>query len=249
MANESAEMRFLFFICLAISTLFFACNEKKVNSEAVYHKTKWEDGSIKAEGYYINDTIKEGLFKRYYRNGKLEFEINYHGNKENGPYIKYFENEKKQFVFNYKDGLKSGVCTEYFDNGKPKFFQVYKVFHPYEHPSFGIDFLKNGEIKMVHGEPVVDRLVNKDTLLVGDTLRIFFQVAVPDSSKVLLRFYEDVAAKTDSVELKVNTKEGIAKYEKVVDKRGTMNWGGKYLIKLGKKDRINFDFKGVSVVR
>jgi hypothetical protein len=47
-------------ICFVVCILL-GCGSKNEKGVAVYHVTKWEGGNIKTEGYYVNDTIKEGL--------------------------------------------------------------------------------------------------------------------------------------------------------------------------------------------
>lgn len=248
-------MKNLIGLFFAFSFLLFSCsekkeNEKRDNSDTVYHKTKWEDGSIKAEGYYINDSIKEGLFKRYYRGGKLEFEINYHKNKEDGLWIRYFENGMKQFVVHYKNGIRSGTGEEFYENGVIKEYRVYNLKGD---SGFEIDYLEDGSIKDVIGAAVIDYSVNNDTLDRGDTLKINFIVATPKNSKVKFQFYEDAVTKQNSQYLAVNEKEGYGSvtYKKVLLKKGIMNWGGTTLIKFdnGKEKDVKFKFVGFTTVR
>src|SRR5690349_9988894 len=96
------------------SILLFACGERKENR--ISHKvTKWENGNIKSEGYFLNDTIMQGTFKGYYPSGKLETEVNYDNNKRNGLFVKYYESGTKKQVAHYKDGIKSGYTEEYYE--------------------------------------------------------------------------------------------------------------------------------------
>jgi hypothetical protein len=78
-------------------------------------------------------------------------------------------------------------------------------------------------------------------------------VATPKNSVVKFQFYDDVATKANSQYLKVSEKDGFGTtlYEKVIDKKGRMNWGGTYLIKFDdrKEKDIKFKFIGFSTVR
>lgn len=179
----------LFAFLFTLWFLFLTCHEKKENAkeennEPVYHKAKWDDGSIKAEGYYVNDTIKEGIFKSYYRGGKLESQGMYHDNKREGLWIRYFENGKQQFVCQYKNGIRSGTGTEFNESGSTKTCQVYMAYHRKGESGFDIDYFEDGSIRQVSGAPVVDLLANKDTLEIGDTLRISFQGSLLRIAKV-----------------------------------------------------------------
>jgi MORN repeat variant len=244
-------MKNLFWLFFAISFLLFACDQKKDNkNDLICQKTHWEDGSIKAEGCFTNDSIKEGLYKRYFRGGQLEYEINYHNNKEDGLWVNYYKNGKKHFILNYKNGLRSGSGLEYYENEAIKEYRVYNLKGG---SGFEIDYLEDGSIKYIGGTPITWQSVNKDTLNIGDVLKIEFTVATPKNSEVTFQFYEDVATKRNAQYLQVSKKEGYGTvmYEKVLDKKGRMNWGATYLIRFDnrKEKDIKFKFIGFSTVR
>jgi hypothetical protein len=193
---------------------------------------------------------RKDWYKTYYRSGKLQFEINYHNNKEDGVLTKYFENGMKQFVVILKNGIKSGAGEAFYESGAVKIYQVYNLLGS---SVFEIDYLEYGSIKSVVGAAVVDYSVNKDTLDEGDTLKINFIEATPKNSKVSFQFYEDATTKQNSQYLEVIEKDGCgtAKYEKIMTKKETMDWGGTYLIKFDneKEKDVKFKFIGYSTVR
>ena len=47
--------------------------------------------NIKSECFQLNGK-KEGIYREYYKNGKLYYEINYINNKKEGIYKKFYEN-------------------------------------------------------------------------------------------------------------------------------------------------------------
>jgi len=229
-----------------LSFFLLACGEKKENRIIIRKTTKWENGNIRSEGFFINDSIKEGLFKRYYRSGKLEAEGYYHENKIVGTANKYFENGNKMNLVQYKDGIRSGFEEEYFEGGGIKLYQAY---NRKGEGRFRLEFLENGKIKSVFGTPVVDYSTNRENFKVGDTLRIAFLVATPKNSKIQFHFYENFTTKQNGKDLEVNEKEGSAKYEKVLDKTGVINWGGLYVIRFDNGEGVKYECRGESIVK
>lgn len=219
--------------------LLLACDQKE-NKNGVYKTVKWKNGNIQSEGYYVNDSIKEGLFKGYYQNGKLKYEANYHNNKPNGLTTQYFESGKKRSIATYKNGKRSGSGEGYYENGKIKWYQLS---NRKGKARFEIDFLEDGKIKSVKGNPVVDTTFNQKNFRVGDTLKISFTVAIPSNSKVQFHIYGDMATKQNGNDLDINEKEGTVKYEKVLDKKGIMKWGGEYLIKFDYGEKIKYPYE------
>jgi hypothetical protein len=202
-------------ILFIYSFWFFACSQEK--KSYVVHKTShWENGNIKSEGDFINDTIKEGLFTRHYKSGKLETEVNYHNNK------------------------RIGFLTMYFESGAIKLYQWY---NRQGKNRFGVHFREDGKIEGVSGYPVVDTIFNKNNYGIGDTLKMSFIVAIPKNSKVEFRFYEDYSTKKNQLLLQVNEKEGTAKYEKIIHQKGVIKLGGMYTIKFNNGEKIVYETK------
>lgn len=231
--------------------LILACSDKRGDHRIVPRIFKWENGKIKAEEYFLDDSIKEGLFKRYYSSGKLQAETNYHLNKLNGWSIKYFENGKKEMAIFYTEGLPVGAGIGYYENGVIKWYQVYNsLFNPKKGKvGFEIDYKEDGGIKQILGTPVIEYSANRDTLAVGDTLKINFTVATPPKSNTLLSFYEDFPSKKNLKVLQVNTRECTSQYLHVVDKKGVINWGGIYIITFDSGPDLKFKFQGVSLIQ
>ncbi len=61
------------------------------------------------------------LIEEFYPSGALKTEANYNKNgKLEGIAKRYFENGKLQFERNYKNGKREGIAREYFSNGSLK---------------------------------------------------------------------------------------------------------------------------------
>ncbi len=56
----------------------------------------------------------EGLYRKYFANGRVEYEVNYVGGKRHGDFIRYHKDGKMQEKGNYKDGERDGKW-EYYD--------------------------------------------------------------------------------------------------------------------------------------
>jgi uncharacterized protein len=235
---------------IVICILLSACDQKKEKNNLRCRKTFYENGNIKVEGCFIRDSTKEGLFKRHYQSGQVAYEINYHDNKEDGLTTSYYETGKRKFVVHYADGVRIGAGIEYYESGTIK---TYEVYNRKGASSFKIEYHEDGSIKKGMGPSVVDYSANKDTLNIGDVLKIEFIVATPKESKVRFQFYQDAATKEPSQYLKVSERDGYGTvvYEKKLDKKGTMNWGGTYVIQFDdhKHSEVKFKFVGFTMVK
>src|SRR5579859_5216339 len=223
---KKTQMKYYIGLCLiGFYFLVTSCNDKKditENGKEVRKITKWEDGSIQSEGYFINDTIKEGPFKKYYRSGKIEMEVNYHNNKRQGKTMKYFEDGTlKQYQANNLDGK----------------------------AIFGIEYTKEGTIKSISGNGIVDISVNKTELQIGDTLKILFLLATPKKSSLQFEIIDDLRNSQSTKSLKIDERLGEVRYARVFLKKGIVKWGGTYIIKFENGKEQSYSYEGISNVR
>lgn len=65
------------------------------------------------EEYFHNNYIKEGVYKKYYENSKLEIEANYVNGILNGEYKKYLPNGKPHIEATYNNGNLHGIYKNY----------------------------------------------------------------------------------------------------------------------------------------
>jgi antitoxin component YwqK of YwqJK toxin-antitoxin module len=95
------------------SIIVFSCGDK-----AKLKVDKYPNGNIKEEAYYLNDSIKHGLYKDYYVNGNINSEIYFVQNKMNGPAKYYYPDGKLKSELYYVDDLLEGEGKWYYDNGQ-----------------------------------------------------------------------------------------------------------------------------------
>ena len=69
---------------------------------------------------------REGIWKFYHSNGKLQAECNYLNGKLQGLYKSYFENGVLESEDNYLNGEREGLCKFYYENGTFKSEENYK---------------------------------------------------------------------------------------------------------------------------
>ena len=80
----------------------------------MYKYQYYEDGKIKRK------TPTKGLMGLdigYYRNGNVEFSIEYDGKEWNGKWLYYYDDGKIQQITYYQNNELNGACTEYYKNG------------------------------------------------------------------------------------------------------------------------------------
>ncbi len=78
----------------------------------------YADGTIRSSGLYDSKGGKEGVWKFYDKNGKLESEGYYEDGQLEGAYASYFPNGKVSYESNYEEGSWNGIATNYFIDGK-----------------------------------------------------------------------------------------------------------------------------------
>ena len=84
----------------------------------------WIDGTLKAEGFFISidkyddsKSVLEGKCTIYFKNGKIESELNYNNGKQDGEQKQYYADGTVRAIAVYKDGIIDGLCKTYAENG------------------------------------------------------------------------------------------------------------------------------------
>jgi antitoxin component YwqK of YwqJK toxin-antitoxin module len=72
--------------------------------------------AVVEEGSYVDDR-KEGLWKKYYTNGKLNSEITYTMDRPDGPYAVYYDNGKLEEKGTWLRNKNTGEFKRYYSNG------------------------------------------------------------------------------------------------------------------------------------
>lgn len=93
-------------------------------------KYYYPNGTLKAEGAYINDK-EEGDWKYYFESGKLEQKGHYVNGKPDKKWEWFFESEKPRRIENYDEGILEGNYIEYDQYNyviiEGKYLEGYKV--------------------------------------------------------------------------------------------------------------------------
>jgi antitoxin component YwqK of YwqJK toxin-antitoxin module len=125
-------------------------------------KRYYEDGALMEEGLYSihpNETVegslwkKEGLWKGYYVNGKLQYSTPYENHKINGTSTTFHENGGTATIATYAFGIQIGPYQTFYPNGQVKETCTYKnnkKYGAYKH------YHENGKIS-VTGHYVGDK--------------------------------------------------------------------------------------------
>jgi antitoxin component YwqK of YwqJK toxin-antitoxin module len=77
------------------------------------------DDDIKIEINVING-LKDGVFKQYYRNGKIQVESKFNRGELFGKFNSFHENGNQQIIAFYEKNLKMGSFEEFYDDKKLK---------------------------------------------------------------------------------------------------------------------------------
>jgi uncharacterized protein len=105
-------------------------------SENILTRGNYTEGSEEGEWYYNNrgviekgtyfDGMKIGLWRIWFANGNLAFEMEYDQDLYNGKYVAYWENGKTRISGKYVTGIQVGVWIKYDEEGTPYLTTTYK---------------------------------------------------------------------------------------------------------------------------
>ena len=112
-------MLFIIFALLAVFLISCMNNNSKV---VVMHP----DGYYKEVYHVKDDSIRHGMYQRFYANGVLADSCNFRDNLVNGQRKLFSENGILEIQETYVDGIFEGPYTTYFLNGQLKKIQIYK---------------------------------------------------------------------------------------------------------------------------
>jgi len=77
--------------------------------------------TLKREVYtavVAGDTIPQGTYKRFYRNGKLEQQTSFNGGKRDSAYVEFHPTGNRRLETTYRDGIRQGPVKTYYPTGK-----------------------------------------------------------------------------------------------------------------------------------
>ena len=246
------------FILSIIGLIVSSCddpNRKKITKSN--KKTEWivtkegdsvlrkyrNDGSLLSYTTYVN-RIKNGPAKKFYENGKTQFEINYKDGKKNGIVKWYYDNGKLYRESVYVNGKIDGIQKKYYESGK------LMAENPYEMGRVlpGLkEYTKSGKLKKIYPKlkiKAIDRLAFENKYIIRLSLSPkakkpkFFQVMrLPDEKYTYLK---DLTLKNGTGELVYTVYKGGYVMEKVTFRVETKtSLGNMYVIE--KKYNVAID--------
>jgi len=111
-----------FFIIALSLFAFFACSLDKHKKVII----KDARGFFREEFTVVNDSIKDGTYKKFYGNGVLWDSCFYVNDTLQGQRKIYDDNGRLEIIENYKDGLLDGEYLVFYPDGKLKLKQFFK---------------------------------------------------------------------------------------------------------------------------
>ncbi len=171
------RFRSFLFPTIVLLVLLFSCNQKgETNTESENETADNVDEEGLDKHYYkrnlqaefsIKDSLKQGLGKIYYEDGKLSSECNYINGLKNGIEKKYYLDGTLYRTREYSEGKINGLEKRYYRNGKLKTLQTYKQDMPgtglLEYHQNGSNVTKFPEFKY---EIIYDRDYKRQKLLI-----------------------------------------------------------------------------------
>lgn len=130
-------------------------------------KKYFKNGSLKTAITY-HEGVKHGIAKSYYKDGKLRQEINYAENKKQGKATTYYENGKVFQITQYENDTIQGIREKYRQNGD---LMAEIPYHGGRACQGLKEYLLNGDLKKKYPKIIIneaDNLLrsNKFTLIV-----------------------------------------------------------------------------------
>ncbi len=131
-------MKLFISVSILLFTLCSCKNERRKVLET------WENGNPKLERTSFQGDNSKFVERRFYRNGLIEYEINFKDSLKDGNAVYFYKNEKKKSQENYSNGKLNGDVIEYFENGTLK---VTGKFENNEPVGITKRFYENGKIE------------------------------------------------------------------------------------------------------
>jgi antitoxin component YwqK of YwqJK toxin-antitoxin module len=117
-------------------------SKKNADKQGLYQKF-FRNGKVKEEANYVANE-REGLHKFFYENGTLEIEENYKAGSLHGMYKKYYLSGKINLEMNYANGVLTGLSKAWYENGQLK---EEVLFAENEENGSFVEFYENGNLK------------------------------------------------------------------------------------------------------
>ena len=167
--------------------------------------TYYAGGGIKSTGYFVGDTIKNGVFKTFFEEGQLQSVVNFEMGKKNGIEECYYPNGRIKSYARYSHGVIDSVAILYYPNGNVEvksqlsdghflkasthydttgILRRFTYFFPSDSISYDAAYDKEGKLLRGEGRYLLLQPPDKNIFHVGDTLTDRCLYIIPPRSRV-----------------------------------------------------------------
>lgn len=170
------------YIVVLLTLFLLSCGQQE-NSYPVVKEEHYEDGKLKSEITYANDTTKTGAAKYYYKSGQIATLCFYKNNKLDSFYINYHANGNDKEKGYYYLGNTVGSIYFYYPTGRLETYNAkdfaQETFYVVKFDSVGNKIYEEGLVI----SPTVAAQPYKKQYLKGDSISLQYQVAQPPGYK------------------------------------------------------------------
>lgn len=181
--------------CLLVShALALVCCARQNDTRTII--IKYPTGGVQEEIRVVRDSVRDGLTRIYYENGKIQSEIEYSMGVRNGWHLNFFPNGELSERVYFFNGKQYGDLYTYYKSGN---IAKYNCIDFHEEPFYVMKFDSLGITTYEEGSlfsftyALVDenhQLVDKEPLVLGKNYNIGIVVANPPGKIVKIRLYE-----------------------------------------------------------
>lgn len=156
----------------------FGCNDKK-KSDSKLKVRKWyyEDGTLKKEMEYLNDSTPHGLYRYYFPSGVLQDSAQLIYNKIHGKRFEYHENGQIYILTTYLNN-KYRNALDFRTDGT---FEYYRAYNYHEELSFIIHYDSHNKPVNIDGN-LIFSWVQEVAYPIGEEFSVELLVADPPNS-------------------------------------------------------------------
>lgn len=197
-----------------------------VNDQGDSTLYRYSDKSILMSYSPFKEGKKHGIAKKFYADGKTEFEISYANGLKEGITKWYYESGQLYKETNYKRGLREGIVIKYYRNGKLKAEEPYK--NGMVMPGLK-EYTKEGKLKKIYPTITITPI---DNLSFGNLY--ILRCSLSNKAKSV-KFYRMLKFDNQNLKEEIATANGVADFEYNVPR------GGYYM----NKEIIRAEFKTV----
>lgn len=206
-------------------------------------KSYYESGELMSLTEVLNDSINDGEYKEFFKDGTLKLVVNFENGVKQGQYKEFFPSGKLKTEHNNINGGVYGGVYWYHQEGYLNFYS----FYDYEEDLiYRVQYDKDGNIIKEEGDVFQDAIINIGEIRTGDTLRAqIFTATPPHSNPVLFVGELDASGNFLNKEAsKVELIDGVAlfkkSFHKIQDNDSNFNLG--LLLEMNSEDENANEF-------